>query len=214
MLIVGLTGGVASGKSTVAKVWQEEGAYVIDADQIARDLVRPHTSTWRELVKVFGKEILQKDESLDRKALAAIIFSDPDKRNRLNELLHPRIKEETRRRLVSIGQSDPEAMVVIDAALLVETGSYREVDQLVVVDATEAQQIDRLGKREGIEPEEALRMMSAQMPLEEKVKVADRVIRTEGSLEETRRKAREVFQELKRLAREKQRKSCRTGLSA
>ena len=76
MLIVGLTGGVASGKSTVAKVWQEEGAYVIDADQIARDLVRPHTSTWRELVKVFGNEILQKDESLDRKALAAIIFSD------------------------------------------------------------------------------------------------------------------------------------------
>ncbi len=203
MLIVGLTGGVASGTSTVAKVWLEEGAYIIDADQIARDLVQPQSPTWQELVRIFGERILQTDGSLHRKALADIVFSDPEKRNRLNQLLHPRIKEETRQRLESIGRNDPEAIVVIDAALLVETGAYREVDHLVVVHATQAEQIERLRKREGVELEEALRIVSAQMPLEEKLKVADSVIRTEGSLEDTRQKARKAFRELKRLAREK-----------
>jgi dephospho-CoA kinase len=211
MLIVGLTGGVASGKSTVSTVLREEGAYLIDADQIARDLVQPHTPAWRELVKAFGENILQKDGSVHRKKLAAIVFSSPEKRSLLNQLLHPRIKEETERRLRAIGQSDPEAIVVIDAALLIETGAYREVDRLIVVHATEAQQIERLREREGVEREEALQIVSAQMPLEEKLKVADMVIRTEGSLEETRRKAREVFRELKRLAHQKHRNPCETG---
>jgi dephospho-CoA kinase len=211
MLIVGLTGGVASGKSTVARVWLEEGAYIIDADQIARELVEPHSPTWQELVRIFGERILQENGSLHRKALADIVFSDPEKRNRLNHLLHPRIKEETRRRLESVGRKDPEAIVVIDAALLVETGAYREVDQLIVVHATEAEQIDRLRKRGGVGLEEALRIVSAQMPLEEKLKVADRVIRTEGSLEETRRKAKEVFRELKQLARGKLKKRREPG---
>jgi len=211
MLIVGLTGGVASGKSTVSTVLREEGAYLIDADQIARDLVQPHTPAWRELVKAFGENILQKDGSVHRKKLAAIVFSSPEKRSLLNQLLHPRIKEETERRLRAIGQSDPEAIVVIDAALLIETGAYREVDRLIVVHATEAQQIERLRERGGVEPGEALRIVSAQMPLEEKLKVADMVIRTEGSLDETRRKAREVFRELKRWALQKHRNPCETG---
>jgi dephospho-CoA kinase len=211
MLIVGLTGGVASGKSTVSTVLREEGAYLIDADQIARDLVQPHTPAWRELVKAFGENILQKDGSVHRKKLAAIVFSSPEKRSLLNQLLHPRIKEETERRLRAIGQSDPEAIVVIDAALLIETGAYREVDRLIVVHATEAQQIERLRERGGVEREEALQVVSAQMPLEEKLKVADMVIRTEGSLEETRRKAREVFRKLKRLALQKHRNPCETG---
>jgi dephospho-CoA kinase len=211
MLIVGLTGGVASGKSTVSTVLKEEGAYLIDADQIARDLVQPHTPAWQELVNTFGKTILQKDGSIHRKKLAAIVFSNPEKRDLINRLLHPRIKEETGRRLEAIGQSDPEAIVVIDAALLVETGAYREVDRLIVVHATEAQQIERLREREGVEPEEARRIVSAQMPLEEKLKAADIVIRTEGSIEETRRKAREVFRELKRLALQKHKNPCETG---
>ena len=123
MLIVGLTGGVASGKSTVSTVLKEEGAYLIDADQIARDLVQPHTPAWQELVKTFGESILQKDGSIHRKKLAALVFSHPEKRSLLNQLLHPRIKEETERRLKAIGQRDPDAIVVIDAALLIETGA-------------------------------------------------------------------------------------------
>lgn len=200
MLIVGLTGGVASGKSVVSRILKEEGAYLIDADQIARELVQPRTSAWEELVKVFGKEILQKDGSIHRKQLAAKVFSDPKQRDLLNRTLHPRIKEEMGRRLKAIGQKDPEAIVVIDAPLLVETGNHREMDKVIVVISTEAQQIARLREREGMDQEEARRIMASQMATEEKVKVADFVIRNEGSLEETERRAREVFQELKRIA--------------
>jgi dephospho-CoA kinase len=200
MLIVGLTGGVASGKSVVSRILKEEGAYLIDADQIARELVQPRTSAWEELVKVFGKEILQKDGSIHRKKLAAKVFSDPTQRDLLNRTLHPRIKEEMGRRLKAIGQKDPEAIVVIDAPLLVETGNHREMDKVIVVISTEAQQIARLREREGMDQEEARRIMASQIATEEKVKVADFVIRNEGSLEETERRAREVFQELKRIA--------------
>ena len=200
MLIVGLTGGVASGKSVVSRILKEEGAYLIDADQIARELVQPRTSTWEELVKVFGKEILQKDGSIHRKQLAAKVFSDPKQRDLLNRTLHPRIKEEMGRRLKTIGQKDPEAIVLIDAPLLVETGNHREMDKVIVVISTEAQQIARLREREGMDQEEARRIMASQIATEEKVKVADFVIRNEGSLEETEKRAREVFQELKRIA--------------
>jgi dephospho-CoA kinase len=200
MLIVGLTGGVASGKSVVSRILKEEGAYLIDADQIARELVQPRTSAWEELVKVFGKEILQKDGSIHRKKLAAKVFSDPTQRDLLNRTLHPWIKEEMGRRLKAIGQKDPEAIVVIDAPLLVETGDHREMDKVIVVISTEAQQIARLREREGMDQEEARRIMASQIATEEKVKVADFVIRNEGSLEETERRAREVFQELKRIA--------------
>ena len=203
MLIVGLTGGVASGKSTVSRILREEGAYLIDADQIARELVQPQTPAWRALIDAFGEEVLEKDGSIHRKKLAALVFSHPEKRERLNQLLHPRIKEETQRRVKEIGQRDPEAIVVIDAALLVETGAYREMDWLIVVFSTEAQQIERLEKRNGMRPEEARQIISAQMPLEEKLKVADGVIRNEGSIEETKRKAKEVFQELRGLALQK-----------
>ncbi len=207
MLIVGLTGGVASGKSTVSEVFVKEGAYLIDADQLARDLVQPHTPAWRELVKAFGEEILQRDGSIDRKKLRGIVFSNPEKRSFLNQLLHPRIKEETQRRLKEIGQRDPEAIVVVDAALMVETGSYRDMDQVIVVFSTEAQQIERLEKRDGMSPEEAGRMISSQMPMTEKVNVADLVIRNEGSLEELRQRARDVFHMLKAWALQKKRET-------
>jgi dephospho-CoA kinase len=203
MLIIGLTGGVASGKSTVSSVLKEEGAYLIDADQIARELVQPHTPAWHELVKVFGEQILQRDGSIDRKKLAALVFSHPEKRGLLNRLLHPRIREETERRLKEIGERDPRAIVVIDAALLVETGDYREMDGLIVVYSSVAQQIERLEKRDGMSREEAERIVSAQLPLEEKLKAADMVVPNEGSIEETRRKARDIFQKLNRAALQK-----------
>jgi dephospho-CoA kinase len=200
MLIVGLTGGVASGKTAVSQILKEEGATLIDADQIARELVQPHTATWNELIKVFGKEILQEDGSIHRKKLAAKVFSDPEPRNLLNQILHPRIKTEMNKRVKEIGQKDPNAIVVIDAALLIELGDHREMDKVIIVTSTEKQQIERLKKRDGVDQEEAQRVLSSQMPLEEKMKVADFVIRNEGSFEETRRRVKEVFQELKRIA--------------
>jgi dephospho-CoA kinase len=202
LLIVGLTGGVASGKTTVSQILREEGAYLIDADQIARELVRPYTPAWNELTKVFGKEILREDGSIHRKRLGAKVFSNPEQRNLLNQILHPRIKAEMNKRVKEIGQKDPNAIIVIDAALLIELGDHRQMDKVIVVTATEKQQIERLKKRDGVDQEEAQKVLSSQMALEEKMKVADFVICNERSFEETSRRVREVFQELKGIARE------------
>jgi len=203
MLIVGLTGGVASGKTAVSQVLKEEGAYIIDADQIARELVQPHKPAWNELIRAFGQEILQEDGSIHRKKLADKVFADPKERRLLNQVLHPRIREEMDRRTGEIGQKDPEAIVVIDAALLVELGDHREMDKVIVVSSTERQQIERLQDRDGMDQEKARKILSSQMAPEEKLKVADFVIRNEGSLNEVRRRAKEVFQELKRIAVQK-----------
>lgn len=200
MLIVGLTGGVASGKTAISQVLREEGAYIIDADQIARELVQPRRPAWSELIQAFGKEILREDGSIHRKKLADKVFVDSKKRELLNQILHPRIKEEMDRRTREIGQEDPEAIVVIDAPLIVELGDQRDLDKLIVVASTQTQQIERLKGRDGISPEEALRILSAQMPVEEKVKLADYVIRNEGSIEEVKKRAKEVFKELKKVA--------------
>ncbi len=207
MLIVGLTGGVASGKTAVSQVLKEEGAYIIDADQIARELVQPHTPAWNELIRAFGKEILQEDGSIHRKKLADKVFADPEQRKLLNEILHPRITEEMNRKTKEIGQKDPDAIVVIDAPLLIERGYHRKMDKLIVVTSTEMQQIERLKERDGINPDEALKIFASQMTLEEKVKLADFVIRNVGSLEETRKRAKEVFKELKKVARQTKKES-------
>ena len=203
MLIVGLTGGVASGKTTVSNVLKEEGAYLIEADQIARELVQPRSPTWEELIRVFGNDILEKDGSIHRKKLAAKVFSDPGQRNLLNQILHPRIKEEIGRRIKEIRQKAPDAIVVFDAPLLIETGDHRKMDKVIVITSTEKQQIERLREREGASEEDARKILSSQIPLEEKLKVADFIIRNEGSLEEMRRRAKEVFQELKKIALQK-----------
>ena len=199
MLIVGLTGGVASGKTTVSRVLKEEGAYIIDADQMARELVQPHTPTWKKLVTAFGKDILREDGSLHRKKLADKVFTNPRQRKLLNQILHPRMRKEMERRAKEIGQKDPEAVVVIDAPLLVELGDHRKMDKLIVVTSTQKQQIERLKERDGISTKEALRIFSSQMPVEDKVKLADFVIRNEGSLQETKKKTREVYKELKKV---------------
>jgi dephospho-CoA kinase len=198
MLIVGLTGGVASGKSVVSQVWKEEGAYLIDADRIARELVQPRAPAWKALVKAFGKEILQEDGSIHRKKLATRVFSNPVEKDLLNRILHPRIKREINRRIKGIGQKGPKAIVVIDAALLVETGYYRDVDKVVVVTSTKKQQIERLRRREQMAQEMARGIIDSQIRGEERIKVADIIIRNEGSRKKTERKAKEVFEELKK----------------
>ncbi len=198
MLLIGLTGGVASGKSTVSRILQEEGAYIIDADQIARELVTPKSPVSQELAQAFGRDILQQDGSVDRKKLAARIFLNPEQRSLLNRILHPRIRETICQRVREVGKSDPGAIVIVDAALLIEVGWHQEVDEVIVVTSRTEQQIERLKKRDGLAPEQAQRILAAQMAQEEKLKVADFVIPNEGSLEETIRKTREIFDELKK----------------
>jgi len=196
MVIVGLTGGVASGKTTVSRVLKEEGAYIIDADRIARELVRPHTPAWKALIRAFGTAILREDGFIHRKKLADQVFANLRQRKLLNQILHPRIRKEIERRTEEIGQKDPEAIVVIDAPLLVELGDHRRMDKVIVVTSTQRQQLERLKKRDRIGPEEALRIFSSQMPVEDKVRWADYVIRNERSFQETKRKTKDVFKEL------------------
>jgi dephospho-CoA kinase len=203
MLLVGLTGGVATGKSTVSRILEGEGAALIDADQIARELVRPGTPAFLELVQAFGKNILREDGAMDRKKLAARIFSDPQQRKILNRILHPRIDEEIRRRIEEIVKRDPGAIIIIDAALLIEAGNHEKMDKVIVVTSKAEQQIQRLKDRDGLAPEEARKIFASQMPQEEKVTLADYVLRNEGSLEETEKRTREVFRELKKIALER-----------
>jgi dephospho-CoA kinase len=196
MVTIGLTGGIASGKSTVSAEFGKLGALVIDADQIARELIRPHKRTWRNIITSFGREILRDDLTIDREKLAAKVFSDEAHRETLNRIMHPAIKREIRRRREGIEGEDPNALVLVDAALLVETEIFREMDKLIVVSVSEENQIRRLVDRSGLSVEEAKRRIRVQMPLKEKLKHADYVINTDGPLGEIRKQVRGIYGEL------------------
>ena len=183
MLRVGLTGGIASGKSAVSRVLVRRGIPVIDADQVARELVAPGSDALREIVEAFGREVLAPEGALDRSRLRAIVFPDEAKRRRLEAILHPRIRAEQDRRLQKLeGEGVPVA--VVDAALMIEGGGWKRFDLLVVVDSREEDQIARLRGRNGLDEEAARARVRTQMPLAEKVKFADRVVDNRGSLAE------------------------------
>jgi dephospho-CoA kinase len=182
MTRVGLTGGIGSGKSTVARMLAERGAVIIDADQIARDLVAKGEPTLAELVIEFGPRILQEDGSLSRAELAAMAFSDPRATARLNQIMHPLIRAEAARRL----QESPEATVVVyDMPLLVETGQADLVDVIVVVDVPEEVQVDRAVRLRGLDEADVRRRMEVQAAREDRLAAADIVIDNSGTVEET-----------------------------
>lgn len=191
-LLFGLTGGIACGKSTVAARFREQGVQVIDADQVARQVVAPGTSGIIEITKVFGNEVLRPDGTLDRPKLASIVFADEDKRRTLNRILHPRISTRTMLLAQELA-SQGEELACYEAALLVENGMADAFRPLVVVIAPEALQVKRVMERDGVSERSALSRIHAQMPLAEKVKVADYVIDTSGTMEDTLRKADEVL---------------------
>jgi dephospho-CoA kinase len=193
---VGLTGGIASGKSTVSHIFRSLGAQVIDADILARQVVEPGKPAWQEIVHSFGKDILLPDGQIDRKKLGAIVFQDPVKREVLNQIVHPRVFEEKNRIYQDLRRKYPEALIIVDAALLIEAGSYKRLSKLIVVYVDEQTQLRRLMLRDGISAEEAWLRIRSQMPLSEKVKYADYVIDNRGSLEETRRQVEEVYKKL------------------
>ena len=196
MFIVGLTGGIASGKSETAKILKKLGARVIDADVISRDVMLPQTDCWQKVTAVFGKEILGEDLTIDRAELARIVFADPQKRLLLNSLVHPVIMHTIEEMLARIQTEEPDALVIIDAALLVETGIYKRCEKLVVICAAEDTQIKRLLERDGMSREEAQKRIAAQLPLGEKVNVADYLIANDGSLEALQTETMKVFQSL------------------
>jgi dephospho-CoA kinase len=194
--LFGLTGGIACGKSTVAGRFRDAGITVIDADQLARQAVAPGTSGLAEITKHFGKEVLRPDGTLDRAKLAAIVFGDDDKRKTLNRILHPRIAGRTMQTAQDLAARG-ETMACYEAALLVENGAADSFRPLVVVAAPDEVQLTRLIERDRMSEEDARARIAAQMPIKEKVAVADYVIDTGGTLDETYRQADEVLEKIR-----------------
>ena len=198
MLRVGLTGGLASGKSTVAGFFRELGAFHLDADRLAHELIAPGGSAEREVVSRFGGGILGTDGAVDRKALGAIVFSDPQALADLNAIVHPKVRKEIAQRIADQESgASPAEVALVDAALLVESGIQRDLDALIVVACPEPVQIARAVARGGLTEAEARARIAAQAPLAQKVAAADYVIDNDGFLDETRRQVRSLWDELR-----------------
>jgi len=196
MLVVGLTGGICSGKSTVAAMFERLGAVVIDADRVAHELQAPWQPLFEAIVSAFGRQIVGDDGRIDRRRLGAIVFSDPKARARLEEILHPAIVEECERRIQQ-ARASGAAVCLLDAALLIESGRHARFDIMVLVEASEAVQLERLMARMGLSQEEAMQRIRSQVPLEEKRRHAKFVIENGGSLKETERQVRAVWEQLR-----------------
>lgn len=197
MLKVGLTGSIAVGKSYVVSVFNELGCATFDADKIAHAVMEPGREAYADIVREFGPEVLAPDTLIDRAKLGAIVFADADRRKRLNEIVHPRVHEAQSELLAEAEATNPDAIVIIDAALMIESGGYKKFDKLVVVFCDRETQVERLMRRNQITREDAERRISAQMTSEEKRRYADYEIDTRGTFAETRQRVIEVYQELR-----------------
>jgi len=202
MLNVGLTGGIACGKSTVAKMFVKKGAYLIDFDGLAHEVEEPGKPAWKEVVNHFGKRILQPDKKIDRVKLGNIVFADKKELTKLGKIVHPLIYQEWEARLEKIGKKEKHAIVLSDVPLLFEGKMQYFFDLTMVVLVSQEDQINRLMKRNGWSREEAQRRLNSQMPISEKIALADIVIDNKGTVADTERKVNEVWHEL--LQREKQ----------
>ncbi len=196
MLQAGLTGNIASGKSNAARVFAELGAKLIDADKIAHRVMSPGNETYEKVVEAFGTGILRADGTIDRRILGGIVFSREEKRLLLNGLVHPVVRTEVEQGIAALAAADPRAIIVVDAALMIETGYYRIHDYLIVVACSPEQQLSRLMARDRLSREEAGARIAAQMPAEEKLKLADFKIDTSGTLRETREQIEVIYRQL------------------
>lgn len=192
VLRVGLTGGISSGKTTVAAFMAEMGAFVLDADRIAHELISPGGCAYHEVVDRFGDEIVGADGTIDRARLGRRIFADASERQALDAIVHPKVLAEIERRIERYQHSGHSALVVVDAALLVESGAYKKFERLVVVRCSRDAQLQRLTARSGMSADEALARIDAQLGLEQKLAVADYIIDTDATLRETRHETERV----------------------
>ena len=195
----GLTGGVACGKSTVAGMFAELGAKIIDADRLAHELIRSPQPAYHEIVHQFGFEILDSQGEIDRKRLGAVVFRDPEKLRALNAIVHPRVIERTDQLAEAFHLQDPRAVVLVDAALLYEANLTDRFEKIIVAWCRPEQQLKRLMAKTGLSREEAERRIAAQMPAEEKRRRADFVIDCSGDLELTRRLVTDLYRQLQQL---------------
>ena len=196
MIVVGLTGGIATGKSTVAAILTDAGLIVIDADTVSHDVIKKGLPAWREIVKHFGDEVLFPDGEINRTYLGNIIFNDADKKHALNRIVHPVVSQEMSRRLDQIKRDTPDAIVVLDVPLLLESGMRKGMSEVIVVYIPEHLQIKRLMARDNLSEADALSRIRSQMPIEEKKKLAGIVIDNSFSLEKTKKRTLEVYRYL------------------
>ncbi len=192
-LLVGLTGGMGSGKSLAATFFAEQGAHIIDADQLSRDIVRPGQPALKEIVDIFGEPILDPSGNLDREALAEIIFGDTEKKIALEAILHPKVIVKEQEKYLSISARDPSAIVIVDAALLIESGNYKNVDKVIVVQSSEEQQVQRILSRGSQSYEQAIARINNQMSFQEKSKFADYILDNQSQPEDLRQKVQEIY---------------------
>ena len=200
MLRVGLTGGLASGKTFVGHALAELGCHLIEADELGHQVLLPGAEAYDPVVNEFGEEILDQDRYIVRRKLGALVWNNPERLARLNSIVHPAVIARQQGIIAQIAQTDPAAIVVVEAAILVETGSYRRFDRLIVVVCTAEQQMERAMKRGAYSKEEVLARLSRQLPLEEKVRVADYVIDTSGAKEHAVEQVKAVYESLRSLS--------------
>ena len=195
-LLVGLTGGIGSGKSLAARFFKEEGAYIIDADKLSRDLVQPGKPALKEIVDFFGDFILELDGTLNREKLAEIIFQDVNKKKALEVILHPKIIEKEQEEYSIIRANDPSAIVIIDAALLIESGNFECVDKVIVVQSSEEQQVKRILSRSFLTYNQVVARIKNQMSLADKNKYADFILDNRLQPEDLMKNVVEVYKKL------------------
>jgi dephospho-CoA kinase len=197
VLRVGLTGGLASGKSFVGATLRDLGCFLIQADRLGHAVLMPGGEAYEPVIEEFGRAILNGDGSINRRALAAEVFHDPERLRKLNALIHPPVFAREASLMAEFEHENPRGIAVVEAAILIETGSYKSYDRLIVAVCRPEQQIERAMRRDGITREAAMERLARQSPLEEKVKLADYVVDTSGTKENTVRQTHAVFDSLR-----------------
>lgn len=196
MLLAALTGGIATGKSVIAQVWEQLGCYIHESDRLAHELQAPETPAWEAMVSHFGRKILNPDKTINRQILGAIVFSDKKERKFLDNLLHPMVMEKKREIIQKVADEGLYKIFVSVAALTIEAGYEKLFDKIIVAYCDKNTQLKRLMERDAIARKEALKKLSSQMPSEEKLKFADYTINTSGSLQQTLEQAERVYRNL------------------
>jgi len=199
MLKVGLTGGLACGKTFVGEALAALGCHLIQADELGHQVLLPAGEAYADVVREFGPAILHANGTIDRKHLAAEVFGKPDRLETLNRLVHPHVFRREDQLIEQFAKSDPRGIVIVEAAILIETGTYKNYDRLILVECEEEQQIERSLKRDHTDRAEVLARLRRQMPMAEKRKFAHYLIDTSGSKEDTLRRVREVYDSLRRI---------------
>ncbi len=199
MLSIGLTGGLASGKSVVGKELEALGCYVIHMDELGHQVLQPDGEAYASVVAEFGPEILNPDGTINRRSLGARVFADPAQLQKLNALVHPVVRARAKALKDAYAVEHPDGIVVTEAAILIETGGYKDVDRLILAHCRAEQQIERAMQRDGLTQEEVMSRISRQMPLEDKRRRANYVIDTSGTKESTIEQTRAVFEVLQKL---------------